>query len=72
MRTRIAMLVVLLGAAGAVLAAPAGTPADFKLKPGASGATCLNCHSEFGELLKLPFVHTPVKGGNCADCHSPA
>lgn len=43
----------------------------FKLKPGANGKICLNCHNNFQEKLKKPFVHTPVKAGECTGCHSP-
>ena len=41
------------------------------LKPGAKGKICLNCHVTFQEKLKLPFVHTPVKAGDCSGCHNP-
>ena len=43
----------------------------FKLKPGATGELCLNCHDKFSEKLKSPFVHTPVKNGECSECHNP-
>lgn len=43
----------------------------FRLKPGAKGKVCLTCHETFKEKLKLPFVHTPVKAGDCSDCHNP-
>ena len=43
----------------------------FRLKPGAQGKVCLDCHEGFKEKLKLPFLHTPVKKGNCSDCHNP-
>lgn len=43
----------------------------FRLKPGAEGKVCLTCHETFKEKLKLPFVHTPVKAGDCSDCHNP-
>ena len=43
----------------------------FRLKPGAAGKVCLDCHSDFAEKLKSKFVHTPVKTGNCSGCHSP-
>ncbi|MGA2515215.1 MAG: cytochrome c3 family protein [Thermodesulfobacteriota bacterium] len=43
----------------------------FKLKPGAQGQLCLNCHDTFKEKLKNPFVHTPVKTGDCTGCHNP-
>lgn len=43
----------------------------FKLKPGASGKLCLNCHVDLQETVKKPFVHTPLKTGDCVGCHSP-
>lgn len=43
----------------------------FKLKPGAAGKLCLNCHPGFGEKLKKAHVHTPVKTGDCSGCHNP-
>jgi predicted CXXCH cytochrome family protein len=43
----------------------------FKLKPDAKGKLCLGCHDNFKEKLKNPFVHTPVKAGECTECHSP-
>ena len=43
----------------------------FKLKPGASGKLCLECHDKFKEKLNSPFVHTPVKSGECSGCHNP-
>jgi predicted CXXCH cytochrome family protein len=58
----------------AALAAPlaAGAQASkHKLKPGASGASCLECHGDFQEVLKKPSVHTPVKARQCTGCHSP-
>lgn len=44
---------------------------QFRLKPGAKGKVCLNCHVAFSEKMKLPFIHTPVKAGDCSDCHNP-
>lgn len=43
----------------------------FKLKPGASGKLCLNCHTTFQEKIAKPFVHTPLKKGDCTGCHNP-
>ena len=43
----------------------------FKLKPGAGGKVCLNCHDTFKDVLKNQFVHTPVKAGECTGCHDP-
>jgi len=54
-----------------VPATQAQDPARYRLRPGAAGARCLECHVEFAETVKLPHVHTPVKNGNCADCHDP-
>ncbi|MDW7710847.1 MAG: cytochrome c3 family protein [Deferrisomatales bacterium] len=49
-----------------------GRAADpFKLKPGARGNLCLDCHGEFQAKLKLSFVHTPVAEGECTGCHDP-
>ncbi len=56
------------------LCIPALAPAQaakFKLKPGAQGKICLDCHTAFPEKLKNPFIHTPVKGGECIGCHNP-
>jgi len=43
----------------------------FKLKPGARGKICLNCNVSFQDKLKSPFIHTPVKAGECSGCHNP-
>jgi DmsE family decaheme c-type cytochrome len=56
----------------ALLPAPAAHAQNkYRLKPGAEGKICLGCHSDFAEKLKSKFVHTPVKTGDCAGCHSP-
>jgi len=55
-----------------LLAAPA--PAEenrFRLKPGAAGKVCLDCHTDFVQKLKSRFVHTPAASGDCVGCHSP-
>ncbi len=58
------LLVLLLGATA--------FPADkYNLKPGARGKICLICHVAFQEKLKRPFLHTPVKTGDCSGCHNP-
>lgn len=60
------------GARPAAAAKPAGGGSDrFHLKPGAKGKACLGCHATFADTLKQPFVHTPVKNGDCSDCHDP-
>jgi predicted CXXCH cytochrome family protein len=43
----------------------------FKLKPEAKGKLCLSCHEDFKEKLKNQFIHTPVKSGECSECHNP-
>lgn len=52
------------------LAAAAGED-PLRLKPGARGKLCLDCHADFREKLSLVSVHTPVRGGDCTSCHSP-
>jgi len=52
-------------------AAAADPQNPFRLKPGARGAVCVDCHGDIAEQLEDRFVHTPVKAGNCADCHNP-
>jgi DmsE family decaheme c-type cytochrome len=61
---------LLLLALGAALPAAAATP-NHKLKPGASGKLCLECHAEFEAKLKKASVHTPVKSQDCVGCHNP-
>lgn len=57
---------------GALPAVTAGSAEDaFKLKPGAKGKVCLTCHPAFQDKLKRPFVHTPVRTGECSECHNP-
>ena len=53
------------------LAAPAFADNPYRLKPGATGDLCLECHLTVQETMKLPYVHTPLKAGNCSDCHNP-
>ncbi len=55
----------------AASAAPPAPQDRFRLKPGARGNLCLSCHTTFQDTLNRPFVHTPVKAGDCADCHDP-
>ncbi len=43
----------------------------FKLKTGASGQICLECHNAFAATLKKASVHTPVKSRQCTGCHNP-
>jgi predicted CXXCH cytochrome family protein len=57
-------------AARASASAPSSTN-PYHLKPGAQGKICLTCHTDIGDLLALPFVHAPVKAGDCVQCHSP-
>jgi predicted CXXCH cytochrome family protein len=43
----------------------------MKLKPGAEGRLCLDCHTDFADVLKKASVHTPVRSQECVGCHSP-
>lgn len=67
--------VVRLGLLVIVLCAPAWAAPDpvqlYKLKPGATGNLCLTCHPTFKETMALPFLHTPLKRGDCTGCHNP-
>jgi DmsE family decaheme c-type cytochrome len=55
----------------ALAAMPAGAAPNHKLKPGASGQICLECHGDFEERLKKASVHTPVRSRDCVGCHNP-
>ena len=69
MRLRVSFFLILLLA---LLIAAAAFPADmYRLKPGAKGKICTNCHVDFQDKLKRPFLHTPVKKGECSGCHNP-
>jgi predicted CXXCH cytochrome family protein len=69
----IARAAALLVVAAALAAPSAGLAqaSKFKLKPGAQGPNCLECHASFQEVLKKSSVHTPVKARQCTGCHSP-
>lgn len=61
-----------------VVASLAGLPAanganrdPYRLKPGATGKVCFDCHSGIEDEQKRPWVHTPVKNGACTSCHNP-
>lgn len=54
-----------------ILPAAAFSQNPYRLKTGAKGVLCLDCHVTVQEQIKLPFVHTPVKAGDCSDCHNP-
>jgi predicted CXXCH cytochrome family protein len=70
MRSRSAALLLALAAWALPPAARAQT-AKFKLKPGAAGQACLDCHGGFAAQLKKASVHTPVKAKECTGCHNP-
>jgi predicted CXXCH cytochrome family protein len=71
MRQRILWVALGLILASWLLPPTAHGQNKFRLKPGATGQVCLDCHSDLAEKLKGKFVHTPVKTGNCVGCHSP-
>ncbi len=66
-------LVAALAVLCAVGVRPAASAEDnkFRLKPGARGKNCLTCHVNFEDKLKQPFIHTPVRSGECSSCHNP-
>ena len=61
----LAVTVVLLGVASAY-----GEP-NFRLKKGARGDLCIECHDAFKETLRMPFIHKPLAKGDCSSCHNP-
>jgi predicted CXXCH cytochrome family protein len=61
-------LALTLVLAAALTAHAAG---DFKLKKGARGDLCVDCHDAFERILKMPFIHTPLAKGECSSCHNP-
>jgi predicted CXXCH cytochrome family protein len=67
---KIVTSVLVLGALVAFSALAVAAP-DFKLKPGAKGKLCLNCHVDFAGIMKQPSIHTPVRQGECSGCHNP-
>ena len=69
LRTKTAL--VLLAIVFTVAVSSSHAEKKFRGKPGAKGKVCFTCHESFKEKLKLPFVHTPVKAGDCSDCHNP-
>ena len=71
MRLRALTLALVLALLPSLAGSVAQAQNKFRLKPGAAGKVCLDCHTEFGDKLKRKFVHTPVKTGDCAGCHSP-
>ena len=44
---------------------------EFKLKPGAGGEQCLECHKELQKELDASHLHPLVKSRECASCHEP-
>ncbi len=65
------VLLLLALAAAPAWAQTGALAAKHKLKPGAAGAGCLDCHVDFQAVLKRPVLHTPVKSKQCTGCHSP-
>lgn len=71
MRLRHKFILLLLGITTLTIGSVALSQDQFRLKPGAKGKICLACHVAFQEKMKLPSIHTPVKKGDCSDCHNP-
>ncbi|MBZ0154865.1 MAG: cytochrome C [Alphaproteobacteria bacterium] len=71
MRTRGIIALLLLVTGLFLISTRAYAEEKFRLKPGAKGKVCMNCHVTFIDKVKSPFVHTPVKTGECSGCHNP-
>jgi predicted CXXCH cytochrome family protein len=65
------LVTIVLVALSLLAVSAADAQNKFRLKPGAAGKVCVDCHTDFAEKLKSKFVHTPVKTGDCTGCHSP-
>lgn len=70
-RTYLYTLCAVLVILGASFALAQDNALKFKLKPDATGKLCFNCHAAFKEKMSKPFVHTPLKKGECTGCHNP-
>jgi DmsE family decaheme c-type cytochrome len=68
---RIAFVVANLVLATCLVCHAQDTELKYKLKPGAAGKLCLQCHDAFKEKLTKPSIHTPLKKGECIGCHNP-
>lgn len=71
MNLRLKAVLLFLVPVSILSVSPSYTQDKFKLKPGAKGKICVACHTDFAEKMKLPFVHSPVKSGDCSSCHNP-
>ena len=63
----VSLVVLLLG----LHAAARNQQNPYRLKEADQKKACLACHADFGEKLKKAFVHTPVRSGECTECHDP-
>lgn len=71
MKFRIKFLLLFLAIISLLFVSLVYSQNKFKLKPEAKGKLCLSCHENFKEKLKNEFIHTPVKSGECSECHDP-
>lgn len=72
MKVRKRLSVLLLAASAVFLPlSPGHAQKDFKLKEGAAGKLCLDCHEGMQETMKKSFVHSPLADGECIGCHNP-
>jgi DmsE family decaheme c-type cytochrome len=71
MNLRLKILLVLAAIPLLIFTTAHAQDSKFRLKPDAKGKLCLGCHPNFEEKLKSKFVHTPVQGGECSECHNP-
>lgn len=71
MKIKICVIAIVVACSVTVAFVRSEAQGKFKLKPGAQGALCLDCHTAFAKKLKSAHVHTPLKKGECVGCHSP-
>ncbi|PLY01272.1 MAG: cytochrome C [Desulfuromonas sp.] len=65
------VLVLLVSVLVCLLAALAQAEGKYKLKSGAAGDLCLDCHSDFTAKMQAKYIHTPLAAGDCTGCHNP-
>lgn len=71
MGSRLTIALVSVAALLGLHTAALGQQNPYRLKEPDQKKACLACHADFGQKLKKPFVHTPVRTGECSGCHDP-
>lgn len=70
MRSRLSLLLLVLGLVLAGQAATRSQQNPYRLKETDQRKLCVSCHTDFEQTLKKRHVHTAVASGECSGCHS--